>query len=85
MLITDSAWYAAQSHIVGWLSSVEHWLKAIDGIPKAVAIIAAPTVPDKTVSNPTFEPLLMPDSTRSGNLSAIRCFIANNEQSAGVP
>ena len=42
------------------------WLKATAGIPRVAAILAAPMVPERPVSDPTFCPGLMPDITTLG-------------------
>src|SRR5271165_3866805 len=66
-------------------ASLNAWLSAIDGKPRSKAVIAAPTVPENTVSTPRLAPRLMPDSTMSGGASRIRCRAAMTTQSPGVP
>src|SRR5260370_1117668 len=67
------------------LRSLKAWLRAIDGIPSNRPVIAAPTVPEKTVSIPRFAPRLMPDRIRSGLPDTIRCLTAMATHSPGVP
>jgi hypothetical protein len=47
-------------------ASLLPWLNATAGIPRRAAIFAAPTVPDRSVREPTFWPGLMPDITTFG-------------------
>ena len=54
------------------LRSLNAWLSANAGQPSIMAVIAPPTVPEKTVSMPRFRPRLTPDSTSCGGASFIR-------------
>ena len=67
------------------LRSVNAWLSAMAGTPTSMLVIAAPTVPENTVSVPRFAPRFTPDSTTSGRASFIRWLTAIATQSPGVP
>jgi hypothetical protein len=66
------------------LRSEKAWLRAIERTPSKSPAIAAPTVPEKTVSTPRLAPRLIPESSRSGG-TGITCRYPTKTESAGVP
>src|SRR5436190_7911612 len=57
---------------------------AIPGIPSSAPSSAPDTVPEYVTSSPRFQPLLIPETMRSG-FCLMRCEIARFTQSVGVP
>ncbi len=54
-------------------------------MPSSAASSAPATVPEYVTSSPRFQPLLMPETTRSGSVPPKICVIAMFTQSVGVP
>ena len=54
-------------------------------MPRASAVWAAPTVPEREASGPMFSPKLIPDTTRSGRCATPWSSMAQMMVSAGYP
>ena len=62
----DNHWSASLPVLSYCGESPRPWLNATAGMPRVAAILAAPTVPERSLSVPRFWPALMPDITTFG-------------------